>query len=210
MEKLTEHFVGPYQVKGIISTNTIELDLPNTVRIHPVVNVSRVQRYKDQIEGQKKEQPAPVIIKGEEEYEVEKILNKKKFREKDRHLVQWKGYTVEEDIWEPRENLGNAEDLVKEFEKEYSKIGRVKNRGKRREDKEGELLGRYMAKMLYGWDDKRFDEEYWGWLERNWNKWKGKRTINKGKEEEKNKEGRIEEWDKEDEMGKIEDPYYEL
>ena len=210
MEKLTEHFVGPYQVKGIISTNTIELDLPNTVRIHPVVNVSRVQRYKDQIEGQKKEQPAPVIIKGEEEYEVEKILNKKKFREKDRYLVQWKGYTVEEDIWEPRENLGNAEDLVKEFEKEYSKIGRVKNRGKRREDKEGELLGRYMAKMLYGWDDKRFDEEYWGWLERNWNKWKGKRTINKGKEEEKNKEGRIEEWDKEDEMGKIEDPYYEL
>jgi len=210
LEKLTEHFVGPYQVKGIISTNTIELDLPNTVRIHPVVNVSRVQRYKDQIEGQKKEQPAPVIIKGEEEYEVEKILNKKKFREKDRYLVQWKGYTVEEDIWEPRENLGNAEDLVKEFEKEYSKIGRVKNRGKRREDKEGELLGRYMAKMLYGWDDKRFDEEYWGWLERNWNKWKGKRTINKGKEEEKNKEGRIEEWDKEDEMGKIEDPYYEL
>ena len=210
MEKLTEHFVGPYQVKGIISTNTIELDLPNTVRIHPVVNVSRVQRYKDQIEGQKKEQPAPVIIKGEEEYEVEKILNKKKFREKDQHLVQWKGYMVEEDIWEPRENLGNAEDLVKEFEKEYSKIGRVKNRGKRREDKEGELLGRYMAKMLYGWDDKRFDEEYWGWLERNWNKWKGKRTINKGKEEEKNKEGRIEEWDKEDEMGKIEDPYYEL
>jgi len=210
LEKLTEHFVGPYQVKGIISTNTIELDLPNTVRIHPVVNVSRVQRYKDQIEGQKKEQPAPVIIKGEEEYEVEKILNKKKFREKDQHLVQWKGYMVEEDIWEPRENLGNAEDLVKEFEKEYSKIGRVKNRGKRREDKEGELLGRYMAKMLYGWDDKRFDEEYWGWLERNWNKWKGKRTINKGKEEEKNKEGRIEEWDKEDEMGKIEDPYYEL
>jgi len=61
----------------------IELDLPSTIRIHPVVNISRVQRYKDQIEGQKKEQPAPVIIKGEEEYEVKKILNKKKFRGKD-------------------------------------------------------------------------------------------------------------------------------
>jgi len=70
-------------VKGIISTNAIELELPSTVRIHPVVNISRVQRYKDQ----KKEQPAPVIIKGEEEYEVEKILNKKKFREKDWYLV---------------------------------------------------------------------------------------------------------------------------
>jgi len=51
LEKLMEQFVGPYQVKGIISTNTIELDLPSTVTIHPVVNVSKVQRYKDQVEG---------------------------------------------------------------------------------------------------------------------------------------------------------------
>ena len=29
-----------------------------------------------------------------------------------------------------------------------------------------------MAKMLYGQDDKRFDQEYWGWLERNWRQWK--------------------------------------
>ena len=29
-EKFTECFVGPYKVKAIISSNTIELDLPNT------------------------------------------------------------------------------------------------------------------------------------------------------------------------------------
>jgi len=45
-EKLTEHFVGPYKVKGIISSNTIELELPKSIKIHPVVNVSRVQLYK--------------------------------------------------------------------------------------------------------------------------------------------------------------------
>ena len=72
-----------YQVKGIILINAIELDLPSTVKIHSVVNVSRVRRYKDQVEDQKKEQPAPVIIEEEEEYKVEKILNKKKFRGKD-------------------------------------------------------------------------------------------------------------------------------
>ena len=156
-----------YQVKGIISTNAIELDLPSTIRIHPVVNVSRVRRYKDQIEGQKKEQLAPVIIKGEKEYEVKKISNKKKFRGKDQYLVWWKGYTVEEDIWEPRENLGNTEDLVKEFEEEYGKIGRVRKRKNDKEDRKGEFPGRYTAKMLYGWDDRRFDKEYWGQLERN-------------------------------------------
>jgi len=96
----------------------------------------------------------------EEEYEVEKILNKKKFRGKDQYLVQWKGYTAEEDTWEPRENLGNVEDLVKEFKEVYGEIGRVKKRRNRKENRKGELLGRYTAKMLYGWDDKRFNEEY--------------------------------------------------
>jgi len=86
-EKLTKQFMEPYQVKRIISTNAIELDLPSTVKIHPVVNVSRVHRYKDQVKGQKKERLAPVIIEAEEEYEVEKILNEKKFRGKDQYLV---------------------------------------------------------------------------------------------------------------------------
>ena len=41
-EKFTECFVGPYKVKAIISSNAIELELPRMVKIHPVVNVSRV------------------------------------------------------------------------------------------------------------------------------------------------------------------------
>ena len=44
-EKLTERFVGLYKVKKIVLTNVVELELPSTVRIHPVVNVSRVSRY---------------------------------------------------------------------------------------------------------------------------------------------------------------------
>jgi len=56
-EKFTERFVGPYKVKAIISSNVIELDLPSTIKIHPVVNVSRVQWYKSQVQGQRKEVP---------------------------------------------------------------------------------------------------------------------------------------------------------
>ena len=76
MEKLTEHFVGPYKVKGVVSSNATELELPKSIKIHPVVNVSQVHLYKPQMEGQKKTLPKPVIIEGEEEFEVEKILNK--------------------------------------------------------------------------------------------------------------------------------------
>ena len=50
-----------------------------------------------QVGGQRKEQPAPVIIEGEEEWEVERILNKRRVREKDKYLVRWKGFTAEAD-----------------------------------------------------------------------------------------------------------------
>jgi len=97
-EKLTEHFVGPYKIKGIISSNTVELELPKSIRIHPVVNISRVRLYKPQVEGQKKIPPKLVIIEGEEKFEVEKILNKRIVWGKEKFLVRWKGYTAEGDI----------------------------------------------------------------------------------------------------------------
>ena len=75
-EKLTKRYVRPYKIKKVISSNTVELELPNKVKIHPVVNVSRIQKYIGQVKGQKKKQPTPVIIKEEEEWKVEKILNK--------------------------------------------------------------------------------------------------------------------------------------
>jgi len=86
-EKLTERFVGPYKVKSIVSMNAIKLELPSTIKIHLVVNVSRVRRYMGQVEGQKKEKPQPIIIKGEEEWKVEKIMNKRWVREKKKYLV---------------------------------------------------------------------------------------------------------------------------
>ena len=86
-EKLTERFVGPYKIKKIISLNAVELELPSTVKIHPVVNVSRIRRYVGQVEGQRKKQPALVVIEREKEWKVERILNKQRIQEKDKYLV---------------------------------------------------------------------------------------------------------------------------
>jgi len=55
---------------------------------------------------------------------VERILNKRKVRGKDKYLVRWKGFMAERDTWEGRENLENAKELVEEFEKEYRKDDR--------------------------------------------------------------------------------------
>ena len=66
-EKLTERFVGPYKIKKIVLLNVVELELPSTVKVHLVVNISRICQYVGQVEEEKKEQPAPVIIEREEE-----------------------------------------------------------------------------------------------------------------------------------------------
>jgi len=118
-EKLMERFIGPYKVKKIVSANAVKLELPSTIKIHPVVNISRIRRYIGQVEGQRKEQPALVIIEREEEWKVERILNKQQIRGKDKYLVQWKGFMAESDTWEGIENLENTKEVVKEFEKEY-------------------------------------------------------------------------------------------
>ena len=86
-KKLTEQFVGPYKVKEIVLTNAIELELLSSIKIHPIVNIKKVYLYKPQVEGQKKVPPKLVIIKGEEKFEVEKILNKRVIREKKKFLV---------------------------------------------------------------------------------------------------------------------------
>jgi len=54
-EKLTERFVEPYKIKKVVLSNVVELELPTTIKIHPVVNVSRMRRYVGQVEGQRKE-----------------------------------------------------------------------------------------------------------------------------------------------------------
>ena len=138
-----------------------------------MVNVSRIVRYKEQVEGQKKEEGRPIEVEGVEEWEVEKILNKKKIRGVEKYLVRWKGFTAEGDTWERKENLKNAEEALTDFEgrteiRKQEKIEEIEERDFRR----GELPGKFTTKMLYGWDDGRFEEEYLRKLERNWQRWK--------------------------------------
>ena len=173
--KLVDQYVGPYTIKEIVSTNTVKLWLPTSMRIHPVVNVSQIVQYKEQVEGQEKKKGKPIEIEGVEEWEIEKILNKRKIRGVDKYLVRWKEFTAEYDIWERREDLGNAREVLEEFE------GRMNTEVRRQEKldmveekdfRKGKLPGKFIAKMLYGWDNGKFEEEYLRKLERNWQKWK--------------------------------------
>ena len=80
---------------------------------------------------------------------------------------------MEGDTWERKENLKNAEELIEEFEWEEIEVRRQEE--EEDEYRRMEILGKYMAKILYGWDDCRFEEEYLNKLEGNWRRWKNNR-----------------------------------
>ena len=169
--KLVDQYVGPYTIEEVVSTNAVKLWLPTSMRIHPVVNVSQIIQYKEQVEGQKREEGKPIEVEGVKEWEIEKILNKRKIRGVDKYLVQWKGLMAEHDIWERKEDLGNAREALEEFKGRMNVEVRRQEKLDMTEEKDfrrGELPGKFMAKMLYGWDNGKFEEEYLRKLERNW------------------------------------------
>jgi len=77
---------------------------------------------------------------------------------------------VKYDIWEREEDLENIKEVVAEFVKRLSaevrrqeKLDMVEERDFKRE----ELLGKYIAKMLYRWDNRKFEKKYLKKLKRN-------------------------------------------
>ena len=77
---------------------------------------------------------------------------------------------AENNTWEKREDLENAREALKEFEgrmnaevRRQEKILIVKERDFRKED----LPGRFTMKMLYEWDNRKFEKKYLKKLEKN-------------------------------------------
>jgi len=73
VKKLIERYVGPYEIEEVVLKNTVKLKLPSSIRIHLVVNVSRVKRYKELMKRQRVEEPKLIEVDGVKEQEVEKI-----------------------------------------------------------------------------------------------------------------------------------------
>ena len=82
---------------------------------------------------------------------------------------------MEHNSWVKKEELGNVKEVLVEFKerievevRRQEKIDRAEERDFRR----GELPEKFMARMLYGWDNGKFGKENLKKLERNWRRWK--------------------------------------
>jgi hypothetical protein len=88
----------------MISPWAFRIKLPPQLCDHEVQPISRLEKTADNpLPLQQHELPPPVIVEGEEEYEVERIEDSRIFRRQLQFLVKWKGY--DEMSWEPAVNV---------------------------------------------------------------------------------------------------------
>ena len=116
VKKLTERYVGLYKIKKVVSKNAVKLKLSISIRIHSVINVSRIGIYRELVKRQKVKKPKLVEVEEVEKQEIEKILNKRKVRGIDKYLVRQNGFMAENNTQEKEDDLENTKELVDKFE----------------------------------------------------------------------------------------------
>jgi hypothetical protein len=115
--KLLPKRYGPFTIKEKIGTVAYRLDLPPSMKIHNVFHVDLLLPYKEtEAYGPAYTRPAPDLIEGEEEYEVESIRDARRYGrgKKLQYLVHWKGYPSSDDSWVNHKDL-HAPELLKAY-----------------------------------------------------------------------------------------------
>ncbi|KAG0153731.1 hypothetical protein PDIDSM_2386 [Penicillium digitatum] len=122
-KKLDWKNLGPFKVLEAISAHAYKLELPASMKIHPVFNVSLLQpAATNPVNGQVTEPAPPVEVEGLEEWEVEDILDSRWERRgrggpRLKYTVKWIGY--DEPTEEPAEYLDHAREIVRNFHRRY-------------------------------------------------------------------------------------------
>ncbi|KAG7667409.1 hypothetical protein KSW81_001140 [Nannochloris sp. 'desiccata'] len=114
--KLTHKWVGPFKVAEVLNDNAYVLHLPPRLKnTSSTFNVTHLKRYQET----DREFPRPPPIgyeSGQPLYEFEKILAHRGPKNNRYYLVKWKGWPVDENLYEPASNLSGVQADVDAYE----------------------------------------------------------------------------------------------
>ena len=117
--KLAPRRYVPFTITRVVSRTSYQLKLPSQWKLHDVFHATLLTPYKETaLNGQSYQEPAPDLINGQPEWEVESILKVRRWRNQLQFLIRWKGFSEAHDSWEPAKDV-HAEELVDEFYKRH-------------------------------------------------------------------------------------------
>ncbi len=136
-KKLNDKHVGPFMILDKAGAAAYKLKLPPHWKIHPCFNEKLLTLYillafpNQEVPPP----PPPDLINNEEEFEIEEILDsrphmihrgqgKKSYKVID-YFVKWKGWTREHNSWVTENEMGNAQEAIKEYEQRTSNVRQV-------------------------------------------------------------------------------------
>ena len=122
--KLSQQYIGPFEVLERVGRLAYRLELPAYWRVYPVFSVAMLEPVpaeEDPWKRPRPDQPSSVYVDGDTDtnksYELEKIVDKRVIsRGLVRYLVRWKGYGPQEDVWKTPFQLQNAKELIQDYE----------------------------------------------------------------------------------------------
>ena len=120
--KLAPKQYGPFKIIREISPVAYQIKLPASWGIHDVFHTSLLTPYHETAaHGPNYSRPPLDVIKGEEEYTMEKIINHRKNKRSKcvSYLIKWQGYPKSDSTWVPLEHI-HAPNLLKAY---HQKMG---------------------------------------------------------------------------------------
>ena len=125
-KKLAPRFIGPYPVEAVINPVTVRLTLPSHFRIHPTFHVSQIKPVSScPLSVPTPTPPPPLTLPGgDKAWEVNKVLDVRRYGRGYQYLVDWVGYPPEDRCWVPRGYFADLSSLSEFYSLNPGAIGR--------------------------------------------------------------------------------------
>ena len=135
-KKLSQQYVGPFQVLQKVGRLAYRLAIPDRWPIHPVFTIAQLEPCpppsSDPFQRPRPDHPDSVHVDGDTDtyksWELERLLNKRQVRVGrsatlvTQYLARWKGYGPEDDEWLSEKKLENAKDLIDDYERGRAEV----------------------------------------------------------------------------------------
>jgi len=133
-KKLDNKYEGPFSIVEAVGKQAYRLKLPKSFgKTHPTFHVSLLEPYR-QRPGEAPAEMQPIVIEGEEEWEVEDILGERMIGKRKQYMVKWKDFPVYENSWVDEQDL-HAPEIQEQYMTKKKAERKPRTSSKRRKRK---------------------------------------------------------------------------